>query len=300
MNKTKESTKMLVLLTPELAKQYLDRNYSENRDVRPSNVLKLATDILSGRWNEALSYVQDPIIFTDEDIMINGQHRCLAVIKANKAVNVWVQYGVHDPDKKLFKALDSGCVRQAKDFLDGPNKNSCAAAAKVFVALSKGEAPLLSAIQGKMEATGKSRADVGRAEIIEAYEADPDYFQTLHNLGRSIGKLWNKNSGAFRDALMIIDFVGKGDFIDRFVEDFSSQMSTNRTIAACKSYMTKCFMDKNFNSSNKWVISCVLAAYDNFAEGKELACFNKSSIYLSKYDKLLNQKRKELRMEVAS
>ena len=294
MNITREYKKERVELTPELAKEFLLHNYSENRDIRPSNLMKLIGDILYGRWDENLSSLQDPIIFTDDGIMINGQHRCIAVIETGKTVFVWVQFGVHDPDRKLFKKLDSGCMRQARDFIDGPNKNSCAAAAKVFVALSKGHAPLLSAIQGKMDTAGKARSDVGRAEIIEAYEADPDYFQTFHNLGRSMGRQWNKNSGAFRDALMIIDFVGKGDFIDRFVEDFSSQMSTNRTIAACKSHMTKCFMDKNFNSSSKWLISCVLAAYDNFSEGKELTCFNKSSIYLSKYDNLLDQKRKEI------
>lgn len=295
MDYSKKTTKEYVLLTPELAKDYLSHNYIKNRTLRPSNLSKLAGIINSGEWDPGLSSIQDPIIFNDSGVMINGQHRCLAVIQTNKPVHVWVQFGVHDPNMTLFQKLDSGCVRRSADYIDGGNANSCAAAAKIYVALSKGSAPLLSAIQGKKTVEKKASTDVSRAEIIEAYNADPDYFQNLHKLGRNMGILWRKNAGAFRTALMIIDFVGRGDYIDRFVEEFCSNASANKTIASCKGYMTKCFCDKNFNSNTKWIIGCILSAYDNYISGTESTCFNKTTQYISRYDKYLEKKRAELK-----
>lgn len=291
MDYSQKKEKECVLLTPELAKDYLAHNYTKNRTLRPSNLSKLVEIINSGEWEPNLSRFQDPIIFNDSGVMINGQHRCLAVIQTNKSVHVWVQFGVHDPNMTFYQKLDSGCVRKSADYIDGCNANSCAAAAKIYVALSKGSAPLLSAIQGKKAAEKKVSTEVSRTEIIEAYNADPDYFQNLHKLGRNMGLLWRKNAGAFRTALMIIDFVGRGDCIDRFVEEFSSGVSTNKTIASCKNYMTKCFCDKNFNSNAKWIIGCIFSAYDNYISGTESTCFNKTTQYISRYDKYLERAR---------
>lgn len=293
MDYSQKTTKERVLLTPETAKEFLTHNYERNRSVRPANVARLAEIIKTGEWNDKLSFVYDPIIFTDRGEMINGQHRCLAVIAANKTVNVWVQFGIHDPDMEIFRNLDSGCVRKSADYIDGANANSCAAAAKIYVALTKGSAPLLSAIQGKKVATKHDSVDVSRIETINAYNADPDYFQNLHRLGRSIGMLWRKNAGAFRTALMIIDVVGRGACIERFVEEFGSATSTNKTIVACKNYMTKCFCDRNFSSNTKWTIGCILAAYDYFISGTDATCFNKTNAYLSRYDKYLEQARSQ-------
>ena len=290
---TQKTTKECVHLTPKLAKEYLEHNYTENRSIQPANIARLVSVIETGNWDDNLSKYQDPIIFTDRGVMINGQHRCLAVINSGISVNVWVQFGVHDPNMDLYRNLDSGCVRMARDYINGSNQNSCAAAAKFYVALSNGTAPLLSALQGKMIARTKDHdsRDVSRLDIINAYNADPEYFQTMHKLGRSMGGLWNKNSGAFRDALILIDFVGRGYCIDRFVKEFSSSSSENKTIQACKTYMTRCFCDKNFNSSKKWIIGCVLATYDYFVGGVEASCFNKTTLYLSRYDKYIEQAR---------
>ena len=68
-------------VTPKMAAAFLKVNWS-NRTVRPEQVEKIAIDIKEGRWEEN----GEAIKFDTDGNMIDGQHRCLAIIEANKAV----------------------------------------------------------------------------------------------------------------------------------------------------------------------------------------------------------------------
>ena len=137
-----------ILLTPELAKKYMKQNYCLNRNIRATEVNELCRDIREGNWNPKLSEVQDPIMFSLDGKMINGQHRCLAVITANKPVRITV---AKDVPEDLYPLLDRGTKRNLADAI-GKEKNSTsiAAIAKIYFSLVHGSTPLNGILTGRL------------------------------------------------------------------------------------------------------------------------------------------------------
>lgn len=95
--KKPEAKAELVLLTPQLASEWLTKNDPENRNINQDRVNALAHDIKEGNWKTN----GDTIMFGKGGVLMNGQHRCSAVVAANKAVWVWAIYDkavtIHDP-----------------------------------------------------------------------------------------------------------------------------------------------------------------------------------------------------------
>lgn len=78
-----------ITVTPELAEKFLGFHFDNNR--KPSNytISKYAKKIQEGLWHTSA-----PIIFSDKDTLIDGQHRLKAVVKAGIAVPFSVITGI--------------------------------------------------------------------------------------------------------------------------------------------------------------------------------------------------------------
>lgn len=100
-----------IRISPDGAKYALVFNIG-NRRVRKALVDYLATCILSGEWQE--DHPQ-PVVFSDAGRMIDGQHRMLAIIKANVEVIVNVVFGARD---ELREYVDTGISRTLEDRVD--------------------------------------------------------------------------------------------------------------------------------------------------------------------------------------
>jgi len=114
----------MVKLTPELASVLLDRNPA-NRKINETAVERYAYEIMGGRW----VFNGEPMIVSDTGELNDGQHRCSAVIKAGKPIDVILIVGV---PRETRTTLDQGRARTAGDYLsmDGHvNTNNLAAAA---------------------------------------------------------------------------------------------------------------------------------------------------------------------------
>ncbi len=98
------------LITPEMAREYLDLNVNMNRPWSPALVERYAQDILDGRWHSTAPTT--PIAFDWECNLINGQNRLRAIIKSNTPVLMPVECG-HDPESYAF--IDQGKNRDAAD-----------------------------------------------------------------------------------------------------------------------------------------------------------------------------------------
>ena len=88
-------------LTPEMAKKFLENN-NYNRNISPSLVSTYAKDIIDGNWDEN---VGSPISVDKNGILRNGQHRCAAVVEANKPIHIWLcknvsENGIYDNNRK--------------------------------------------------------------------------------------------------------------------------------------------------------------------------------------------------------
>lgn len=95
-------------ITPDLARIYLDK-MGENRTVSPPKVNAYADDMRSGNW----FLNGEGIKFNDLGVLVDGQHRLLAIIRANKSVEMVVVRGI-DSSVELF---DKGRPRTTSDTL---------------------------------------------------------------------------------------------------------------------------------------------------------------------------------------
>jgi hypothetical protein len=97
-----------VLITPAIAKQYLEANIA-NRRIKEPMVLRYANDMRNGKWKENTAEV---ISISKSGIILNGQHRLHAIIKANVSIFFHVAFNLED---NVFDVLDTGTVRNATD-----------------------------------------------------------------------------------------------------------------------------------------------------------------------------------------
>lgn len=98
-----------VTVTPKMAHEYLSKN-RKNRNLRPSKVDRLARDILAGNY----LLTGEAIKFDVDGNLIDGQHRCAAILKADKSVQVLVVTGLPSDAQKV---LDTGAARTPSDAL---------------------------------------------------------------------------------------------------------------------------------------------------------------------------------------
>lgn len=78
-----------VLVTPELAQEYLDRN-THNRKLRKTRTEKLARDMRAGNWRET----HQGIAFDESGTLLDGQHRLAAVAESGCSLRMLVTWGV--------------------------------------------------------------------------------------------------------------------------------------------------------------------------------------------------------------
>lgn len=119
----------LVEVTPELAGWLIVRNYDGNRKLRQSKVADYASDMKAGKFPAIKS---QPIVFTSDGKLIDGQHRLKAVIEAKVTVPMWVMTGQPMSD---FEYLDNGYVRAADMYINQriKNKNTLLAVARAIM-----------------------------------------------------------------------------------------------------------------------------------------------------------------------
>jgi hypothetical protein len=97
-------------ITPELAVKLLEKNISNNRNIKASVVEKYYQDMSSGNWK-----LSDALKFDKEGNLIDGQHRLHAIIKFNRPVDFLV---VENYDTESAQYLDIGSKRTVKDIAD--------------------------------------------------------------------------------------------------------------------------------------------------------------------------------------
>jgi len=105
-NKLKVSVQKI---TPRRAQQILDGN-THNRRTRPHLVDEYALDMLAGRWD----LNGETIKISDGGVLLDGQHRLQAIIKANLIVEMLV---VENLPEEAQETVDTGSKRAVSDVL---------------------------------------------------------------------------------------------------------------------------------------------------------------------------------------
>lgn len=115
-----------VIMTPDMAKSYLDKN-THNRPLNERHVKFLSVEMQSGRWKS-----NGDTICLNGSRLIDGQHRLHAIVESGMAVPVILVEGL---DSGVFDTKDVGRRRSAADVLaiKGEKHYALLAAAALFV-----------------------------------------------------------------------------------------------------------------------------------------------------------------------
>ncbi|SKF61473.1 Uncharacterised protein [Mycobacteroides abscessus subsp. abscessus] len=96
-------------VTPAVASKWLDRN-GGNRNMRAARVERYAADMKAGRWQQN----GDTFKFDTTGRLIDGQHRCQAIIESGKAITALVVAGL---PAEAAQTIDAGAHRSGADAL---------------------------------------------------------------------------------------------------------------------------------------------------------------------------------------
>ena len=99
----------VVRLTPAMATSWLRAN-KINRPIRKRHMNFLAGEISAGNWQVN----GQAIVIAENENVLDGQHRLLAIIEAGTAIETLVVYGISE---KAFATIDTGAVRTGADAL---------------------------------------------------------------------------------------------------------------------------------------------------------------------------------------
>lgn len=98
-----------ISISPTTAAAMLDKN-SKNRNPKKRFLDQFARDMVTGSWK----LTGDPIKFDKEGNLIDGQHRLMACVQAQKPFETFVAYGL---DAETRDVVDTGAPRSNRDVL---------------------------------------------------------------------------------------------------------------------------------------------------------------------------------------
>lgn len=165
-----------ILVTPALAKKWLGWNADNQRNIKQVKINQYARDMKSGAWH---SDSGETIKFSPGEthpILIDGQNRLHAVIKADTAILFYVVWGVN---RDVMKVLDTGASRT---FADVIRIDSTPGYANNIGAIVRWDLAWKDGMY-----TGRSgKAAYTHSELIEHLQTDPVLFAEAARRGRDI------------------------------------------------------------------------------------------------------------------
>jgi hypothetical protein len=215
------NSKILVtveIITPEDARSFLLNNFKSknvrNRKISSRTVNNYVNDIKNNRWK-----VGAPIVFDENEALIDGQTRCTAVIKAQKPILSLVVRGV---DTNVFDSLDCGKRRTHKDVLDTlifENKRLVKAAG-VSAAIG-----LMFSVSKNHKAIDRNRGMLTNPEIFDMVKSDFNFYNEPYESGNIIRWRKNINSAISESILMAFYYTNKKKHVD--LNNFLDTITSN-------------------------------------------------------------------------
>jgi hypothetical protein len=106
----------LARITPTIAAEMLRMN-NINRNMRPSHIKYIERQINLGNW----IVTHQGIAFSKSGLLIDGQHRLMAIVNSGKAVYMYVFEGLPD---EAYKAIDIGHVARTQSDVTGISRDT--------------------------------------------------------------------------------------------------------------------------------------------------------------------------------
>lgn len=171
-------------MTPGLAAEMLKLN-PDNRHIKPMKAQHFARDMLNGHWE----FNGEPIIFSQDGLLNDGQHRLNAIIEANVTLPMIVTFGV-SRDSRI--TVDQGAARTAGDYLAMEHihySNVAATATRFIIGYERSDGRNIA-----------QRSQVTNAEIVARVRADAAIIESAAYAYRNLKEYRHLCSGTVMTA----------------------------------------------------------------------------------------------------
>ena len=216
------------LITPTIAKQLLEQN-TINRNVKKPVVELYSRQMANGEWREDTGEV---IKISKTNRILDGQHRLLAIVKSNTAINLHIAYNVDDT---VFSVLDTGSKRNSTDTFKVAN-------------IKQGNTiPSIITMYNLLSNNQKRGARINNvstnSELLDQYNEDPIFWQNIakesHNMYLTFAKIIHPSYiGGFYAFLSKLDSEKATQFMHQLTTGINI---TNQSVTLLR---TKLMQDK--------------------------------------------------------
>lgn len=150
--------RLRMLVTPAMAKHWLETTNVRNRPLSEMHWTKLWLDIAEERWR----YNGEPISFGSNGALLNGQHRLKACAEGDTPIDTDVIFGL---DPEAMSTIDIGKVRTAANIahLDGIQNAVVACAAAHLILLHE---------NGGIQQLGNKQVEPSKTKVNERVRTD--------------------------------------------------------------------------------------------------------------------------------
>lgn len=239
-----------VELTPELADILLRRN-AGNRNIRAAKLNQYISDIANDRWQLNGETLQ----VSREGDLNNGQHRCSAVMAANKAIRTFIGFGF---TRESRTTVDVGAMRTTGDHLSVQGYKNAAGLAGITRFL------LAYEMNEGTDTQGTNR--VTTAAINERVHRDPLLIEAAH-VGGSTSKMKRMASPSVLGfAYYLMARIDKDD-AKKFIDQVASGLHMERHEPA---YVVRETLINRPGLSRELKIEVLLRGWNNFRQKKPM------------------------------
>lgn len=243
------------LITPSIAKDLLESNV-KNRNVRKNTIARYASEMIKGNWKEDTFEL---IKISKTGIILDGQHRLLAVIKANTPIYFHIAYGLDD---NIFDVLDTGSNRSSADVLHINNvKNSTIIPSiiQLYFRLKK----------NKTHLGGYNRNEtLSNSDILKYYSERPEYFDNLANTTKRLYLKFAKILAPQTIGAMLA-YLGDISSVDAL--EFMEQLCSGENVTNTSIYILRNKLIEDRTSTKKIPLNVkyalIIKVWNNYRKG---------------------------------
>lgn len=192
----------LVDVTPGVAKNWLKHNPRNRKKSVPTSD-RYERDMSGGRW----PFTGDPARFSDKDEMLDGQHRCIAIVNSGVTQRLLVVSGLPTKTQAFMDGGRRRNVGQSLSVDETPNSTAVASAARLALRWNPGS--IWVADRGTELF---SNIQLSPAEVLEFIEAHPEVHAAA-SAGHAIaGKVPGARASVIGAAYLRASMLGDGVF----------------------------------------------------------------------------------------
>lgn len=249
-----------IMLTPEIAEEWLGTMPGYQRKASAVVVAEYAKDMADGRW---VANTGDAIRFNRQGQMIDGQHRCMAVVESGVPIPVILIEGLDD---EVFMVLDKGRKRTAADSIGGKNANVRAAIAKAIIALDNG-VPAASIVGGNQSSRKNPISATEAAEVAMLHDKSVSRILKCFMLFKSANRGRFSSAVATCLAAYVEERFGDMDTLYEFCVDLNKPTQDRPVICTMAREKAENFMLAKGAGKNTRVFAIYLIAYRHWLDG---------------------------------